>query len=84
MAAEYQFFDEAEVQRLQTIARRRGYDALREYLRALVDADAAEHDEPPPFDEDEVDIRAELKEGIRQALRGETIPLESLWSDDDD
>lgn len=54
-------------------ARLRGYNAPADYLLALVEADAAVEED------DEVDIRAELKEGLRQALRGETVPLESLY-----
>jgi hypothetical protein len=85
MAAEFQFFDSKELEYLETIAQRRGYTEPREYLRALVDADAREHGEPVLSEGDEVvDIHGELKEALRQALRGETVPLESLWTDDDE
>lgn len=85
MAAENQIFEKEELEWLEAIARRRGYDAPKAYLRALVDADAAEHGEPLLFeDDDDVDIRAELKEALRQSFRGETVPLESLWTDDDE
>jgi hypothetical protein len=85
MAAEFQFFDPKELEDLEAISQRRGYAEPREYLRALVDADAREHGESLPFEDDEgVDFRGELKEALRQALRGETVPLETLWTDDDE
>jgi hypothetical protein len=66
--------------RIKEIAQHRGFDEPDDYLRALVEADAEEHGESAIFDE--VDVLSELKEGLRQALRGETVPLESLWETD--
>lgn len=66
-------------QRIEELAQKRGYNAASDYLLALVEAD-----ELLANDDDEIDIRAELKEGLRQALEGETVPLESLWEDDDE
>jgi len=65
--------------RIEELALRRGYSTVGDYLLALVEADADELTEA-----EDVDIRAELKEGLRQALHGETVPLESLWDDDDE
>jgi hypothetical protein len=68
---------------LHELARRQGHSRLTDYVLALIEADARAHGvelELTP----EPDIRAELKEALRQAIYGETVPLETLWTDDDE
>ncbi len=64
-------------QQIERQAHERGYEQLADYVLALISADAAD-DDP-----DAVDIRAELKAGLHQALRGETLPLDKLWDGDE-
>lgn len=64
-----------ERERIETQARERGFDDPAEYLRALIEADAEEEDD----DKDLADIREDIKQGLREAFRGEGIPLEEFW-----
>jgi hypothetical protein len=75
-----------ELERIQMQAQRRGYDDLPAYIRALIDADTAAEDADEDEDDERSleDIKAGIKEALREALRGEYVPLESLWTDDDD
>lgn len=68
-----------ERERLETLAQRRGFQAADDYLKALVDADAAQMGEDLPFDEDEVDIRAEFKQAWHEAMTGKTMSIEDMW-----
>ncbi len=70
-----------EFELLENRAHELGYSKVDEYLRTVIDEILA--DELDEDDDDDVDIRAELKQGLREALRGETVPLESLWDDDE-
>lgn len=81
-----QLFDQEEMRRLEVIARKRGYSAPSDYLRALVNADAAGHNEYPLFeDEDDIeDIRESIKQGLREALDGQGVPIDEVWSALDD
>ena len=75
-----------ERERLDELARRRGFEESEAYLRALIEADAREHGDTPPFtdDEDDVDIRAEFRQAWRDAMTGNVISLEDLWKAVDD
>jgi hypothetical protein len=64
-----------ERDRIETLARERGYDDPAAYLRALAEADAEDEDE----DEDSDDIREDIKQGLREAFKGEGIPLAEFW-----
>ncbi len=72
---------EEEHQRASQLAQQRGYTTLEAYVRALIDADAEqqgiEHDTS-------LDIRTSIRQGLREAFRGEYVPLETLWTDDDE
>jgi hypothetical protein len=35
-------------------------------------------------DDDDDYIREAIKQGLREAIRGETVPLDSLWTNEDD
>ncbi len=75
-----------ERERLALLAQQRGYKSLDDYLRALINADAEQHGNDMPFDDvvDDIDIRESIKQGLREAFRDEVVPLESLWTDDDE
>jgi hypothetical protein len=68
-----------EFELLENRAHELGYSKVNDYLRIVIEDILADD-----LDDDDVDIRAELKQGLREALRGETVPLESLWDDDEE
>ena len=77
-----------ERERIEELAHRRGFQASDDYLRALVDFDAAQHGESAPFETDEAlgDPVEGFREGWAQAMHGETLSEEEFWeavSDDD-
>lgn len=76
-----------ERQRIENIARRRGYAAVSDYLRDLLQQDAITHGEPEPFAEDEPSrevILERLRRSILEARRGDTLPLSALDELDDE
>jgi hypothetical protein len=79
-------FTSNEQRQLESLARRRGFNTAREYMRALLEQDAQQHGDVVPLDDEPSaeEIRAGIKQGLREALRGEYIPLETLWADDDE
>jgi hypothetical protein len=78
-------FSEQELRDIAAQAKKRGFSSSKRYAQALLEQDAAE-DVPLVDDEDDDDdyIREAIKQRLREAIRGETVPLESLWTDDDD
>lgn len=58
-----------------------GYERVDDYLRALALSEAEDDD---PDERSLEDIREGIKQGLREAMRGEYVPLDSLWTDDDD
>ena len=76
--------DERKV--VQAYARRRGFKSLREYMRSLIARDAQEHGEALLTDEEpsHEEILAGIREGLEEALRGEGLPVETLWNEADD
>lgn len=67
---------QTEQEWLEAQAHKRGYATIKDYVLALAEADV---------EDDEVDIRAELKEGLRAAIQGKGLePIETLWDDDDE
>lgn len=61
----------------------------KELVKLLIDSLEVTDPSPnaPKSDTDErsiEDIKQGIKQGLREALRGEYVPLETLWTDDDD
>ncbi|MBI1259242.1 MAG: hypothetical protein GC204_17380 [Chloroflexi bacterium] len=71
---------------IEALAQRRGFKTLRDYMRALVEQDAEQHGEAVSLSEESSpeDLRAGIKQGLREALRGEHVSLETLWADDEE
>jgi hypothetical protein len=67
-----------ERQRIEDLARQRGYEAPADYLKALVESDAEEDE---GFDEDPV---AAFRQSWHEAMTGQTHPVSTLWDDLDD
>ncbi len=65
-----------ERDQLETRALAQGFDSVDAYLKALIALDMVD---PTP-----AEIRAGIKQGLREALRGEYVSLDTLWDDDDD
>lgn len=61
-----------KLERITTLAREHGYDTPGEYLLALID----EQDEPT-----REEILANLRQGLKEAIRGEVHPIDTLWDD---
>jgi len=73
-----------EKHQIEEMARRRGYTAPDEYLRALIESDAEAHGENLTFDDEDEDILANFRQGWHEAMTGNTRPLSELWDDIDD
>ena len=63
-----------ERQRIEELARRRGYEAPADYLKALIESDADEDDDPV----------AAFRQSWHEAMTGQTHPVSTLWDDLDD
>lgn len=76
-------FDPNEQTEVEAVAKRRGYAEVRAYLLNLINADAVEHGEEPPFDDDIDDdddyVREAIKQGLRDALNGNVLTEEEFW-----
>ncbi|MBZ0285142.1 MAG: hypothetical protein K8L97_30695 [Anaerolineae bacterium] len=70
-------------QQLETLAQRQGYDALDDYLRALIEANAKAHGESLNLEDDEDPIEG-FREGWRDVMQGNTFPVSTLWDDLED
>lgn len=68
---------ERDAQQLEAIAHREGFPTLADYVRARIMQIAAD-------DVDERDLRESVKQGLREALRGEFVSLDRLWKDNDE
>lgn len=79
-------FTTSEQDQIEALARRRGFKTVRDYMRALIEQDAAQHGESLPLEDERSaeEIGEGIKQGLREALRGEYVSLETLWSDDDE
>ena len=78
-------FTPSEQNEIEALAQRRGFATLRAYMRSLIEQDAERHGEQVALDDPSADeIRDGIKQGLREALRGEYVSLETLWSDDDE
>jgi hypothetical protein len=74
-----------ERERIEALARRRGFDAPDLYLKALIEADAIQHGDEAPFEDDEqVDIREEFRQGWRDIVEGRVYPIDQLWKELDE
>jgi len=67
-----------ELHRIEELAEQRGYDAVGDYLLALVDWDAEEDED---LDEDP---KAAFRQAWHEAMTGQTHPVSTLWDDLDD
>jgi hypothetical protein len=74
---DFSLFDAGELDLIEAIARRRGFENADAYLRALVNVDAAIHKESPVF-EAGVSVRESFIVGWKQALDDDTISSEDL------
>ncbi len=75
-------FTDDELKRVEALAHKRGFTSMREYMHSLVDSDAASHGEMPLFEDindDDDAIRAAIKQGYREALRGDVLTEEEFW-----
>jgi hypothetical protein len=61
---------------IEMLAHEHGYASPGEYLLALVDA----LDDEPTKEE----LLANLRQGLKETLRGEVLPIDTLWDDLDD
>lgn len=78
-------FTPSEQNEIEALAQRRGFTTLRAYMRSLIEQDAEQHGEQVTLDDPSADeIRDGIKQGLREAMRGEYVSLETLWSDDDE
>jgi hypothetical protein len=69
-------------ERIENLARERGYDSAVDYLLALVEADEEGDDFIDDPEEDAVDLKAEFREAWRAAMTGEGIrPVEELLAE---
>ncbi len=68
---------EQDAQQLEAIAHQEGFLTLAEYVRARILALTTD-------DVDERNLRESVKQGLREALRGEFVPLDQLWEDNDE
>lgn len=62
-------------QRIETLAHKRGYDAVSEYILSLIEADEEEDDYDP--------VEA-FREAWHDAMTGNTLPASALWDIDED
>lgn len=67
-----------EHQRIEEAARQRGYQALTDYLIALVESDIEEGEE---LEEDPIEA---FRQSWHEAMTGQTHPVSTLWDDMDD
>lgn len=68
---------EQDAQQLEALAQQEGFQTLAEYVRARILALTSE-------DVDERNLRESVKQGLREALRGEFVPLDQVWEADDE
>ncbi|MBI5666767.1 MAG: hypothetical protein HZC41_02060 [Chloroflexi bacterium] len=64
-----------ERERLETLARLRGYTAPADYVRALIESDAVAQGITP---DDDDDLEAGFLQGWHDAMTGNTIPASEL------
>lgn len=62
--------------RIEMLAHENGYETPGEYLLALIDA----LDEEPTTEK----LLANLRQGLKEAIRGEVHSINTLWDDIDD
>jgi hypothetical protein len=76
-------FDAEEWQALPDIAKRRGWSDITSYLRRLIHEDADAHNEETPFyfENSDREIEQSIRQGFREALRGEGQPLEEFLAE---
>lgn len=67
-----------ERQKIEELARQRGYTAPADYIKALVESDAEDDED---FDEDPA---ATFRQAWHEAMTGQTHPVSTLWDDLDD
>lgn len=76
---------EEERLRIETLARQRGFNAVGDYVRALIESDAEQRDENPDSEEETKESLLEgLGQSLSEALAGTTRPISELWSELDD
>ncbi len=75
-------FPEEQRERIEVLARERGFENAADYLLALVEADEEADDFIDDPEEDAVDLEAEFREAWRAAMTGEGIrPVEELLAE---
>ncbi len=72
-------FTSNERKAVESLARRRGFKSVREYMRALVEFDAKRHGDPAPLEDDELDDPAEsFRRAWADAMEGRTMTYEEF------
>ncbi len=73
-------FNATEQKTLESMARRRGFQTARDYMRSLVDGDAHQHGETAPFAEDDaIDPAESFRISWAQVQRGEVLTEGEFW-----
>ena len=69
---------------IEEIAKQHGFATVDDYLKIVIEAHVmAAKVASQVLKEDGVDIRQDLEQAFYEAFTGQTVPLESLWDDDD-
>lgn len=75
----------AQREKIETLARMRGFDAPESYVRHLISADAEAAGETLTLDdidsEDDADPAELFRAGWRDVMNGNTHPISTLWDD---
>jgi hypothetical protein len=69
-------------QKISQLAQRQGYEAIDDYLRSLIEADAQAQGEM--LDLDHYDAELAFEEAWQDVVNGNTYPVATLWDDLDD
>ena len=76
-------FTDDERERVEALARKRGFSSIRDYMHSLVDSDATSHGEMPlsveDINDDDDAIRAAIRQGMRDVLNGNVLTEEEFW-----
>lgn len=68
----------------EAIVKQEGFASISDYFNTLVKSKIlAAKVATQVMEEDGVDIRDELEEAFYEVFTGKTVPLESLWEDDE-
>ena len=64
----------------EELAQRRGFNTLREYMHALIELDAEQHDETIKLGDEKLsDPKENFRRAWGEAMRGELLSEEEFW-----